>query len=150
MVDGRRKMLQKYICDIGEIQAIRESRKFKQFLGVSEGGLEIEDVALPQTSIEEIFDQFTSKTTTQQKSNAYETFTTRYFIPLNFSHQEHSLHKSSTPYLTSKFTKKLSKSGSVARSQNRIPSKKDKLTLMESFQHSNMFSNALMNNKKLW
>lgn len=77
VVDGRRKVLQRYVCDIGEIQVIRESRKFKQFLGIDEGGLEIEDVALPQTSIEEIFDQFTSKTTTQQKLNAYETFNER-------------------------------------------------------------------------
>jgi hypothetical protein len=78
VVDGRRKMLQKYVCDIGEIPIIRDSKKFKLFVGINEGGLEIEDVVLPQTSIEEIFNQFTSKTTTQQKLNAYETFSTRY------------------------------------------------------------------------
>jgi len=79
IVDGRRKMLQKYIADIVAIPVIRASRKLNQFLGLSDEQLDTEDSKLPKTSLDDIFERLNAKRAPNKKLLNLESLSARYF-----------------------------------------------------------------------
>jgi hypothetical protein len=139
LVDGRRRILQSYISDIALIPVIRASRKFNQFIGLQKEEIDTQDVSLPQTSLEEIFDNLGPRSTQKKHMIPSDSFT---------AHIPSTLKNKSNPYISGHFSSNnKSKDSSINRSKQRISAKKDKLTLIDSFSNANKFTNLLYNNK---
>jgi hypothetical protein len=141
IVDGRRKVLQSYISDIALIPVIRASKKFNQFVDLQEHKIDTQDVSLPQTSLNEIFDHLGPRSTKKKHMIPSDSFT---------AHIPSTQKNKSNPYLSGNFnSSNQSHNSGVNRSQQRIAVKKDRLTLIDSFNNPNKYTSMLYSNKNV-
>jgi hypothetical protein len=162
IVDGRRKVLQSYISDIALIPVIRASKKFNQFVDLQEHKIDTQDVSLPQTSLNEIFDHLGPRSTKKKQMIPSDSFTAHdnNFKDSNSKKYSHCMVRNmiipstqknkSNPYLSGNFnSSNQSHNSGVNRSQQRIAVKKDRLTLVDSFNNPNKYTSMLYSNKNV-